>query len=91
MGHNINNTLAVQWEKCNDKALVEPLSQLLVVVNCNEHGDDIYKHHHHHYSFQHHCYHQSSEIQGVSNTAKHLQHKLSDHLSKVSSEMEVAL
>ena len=89
MGHNINNTFSVHREKCNDTALVEPLSQLL--VDYNEHGDDIYKHHHHNYSFQRHCYHQGSEIQGVSNTAKHLQHKSLDHLSKVSSEMEVAL
>ena len=36
MGHNINNTLAVQREKCNDTVVVEPLSQLLVVVNYDE-------------------------------------------------------
>ena len=57
MGHNINNSFSVQWEKCNDTALFEPLKQLLVVVNYNEHGDNIYKHHHHNHSFQRHCYH----------------------------------
>ena len=48
---------------CPTEKLVEPVSKLLLVVNFNDHGDNIYQHHHH-YSFQHHCYHQGSEIQG---------------------------